>query len=532
VFFLLISDIIRKYFVLFISYQPAKGGLMDTKKSEFRPVSAEEIYQILYPERIGEYFNLEPLAGNTLHEVRLRPIHSGIMPFAVDLSLAIGPVNIKLPLFSAAMDAVSGAEMLIALNEMGGCGIAYRAKYREQMDILARALAKKPFLVDNPKCLRPTQILEDAKDILTTYGFSTIPVVRDDGTLDGVLFTRDVAFKGHLDDPVEKWMMSIDKLKYEKVQTSFDRIKDRLLNEQECNVLPLVDDQFRFQGIYFMKDFFHANPNWHQSRPLVGLAIGVLPEDLDRARTALELGAGVVVIDSSHGNSPAVIGQTASVKKIVGREMAVIVGNVADVDGYLRLAVAGADGVKCGIGSGSICTTSLVTGAGFPRFTLIRELLCARQELVRRGQNAPVIIPDGGINGPGEMAVALAAGGSAIMAGKWLAGASESLSAVQYGTHDGLVRYWGMASRQAIKKRLSDRYGRQKIAPEGVEGWVEYRGPLRKWIGEDIELVQGGLAHIGAENIICAHEIGIKNPHIFCRFTAVGERQNNIRVKE
>lgn len=281
-----------------------------------------------------------------------------------------------------------------------------------------------------------------------------------------------------------------------------------------------------------MKDFFQANPNWHNGRPLVGLAIGVLPEDLERVKTALELGAGVVVIDSSHGNSPAVISQTAAVKKIVGRQLAVMAGNVADVDGYLRLAAAGADGVKCGIGSGSICTTSLVTGAGFPMFTLIRELFCARLELLRRKQNAPLIIPDGGINGPGEMAVALAAGGSAVMAGQWLAGASESLSAVQYGTHDSLVRYWGMASRQAIKKRLSDRYGRQKIAPEGVEGWVEYRGPLRKWIGEDIELVQGGLAHIGAANTSRAHEIGTTNPYIFARFTAAGERQNNIRVKQ
>lgn len=224
---------------------------MDRKESQRKSVnlnalSAAEIYRMLYPERVNDFFNLEPLAGYTLHEVRLRPIHSGIMPFAVDLSVEIGSVKIKLPLFSAAMDAVSGAEMLIALNEMGGCGIAYRGKYREQMDILARALVKKPFLVDNPKCLRPKQILEDAKDILTTYGFSTIPVVREDGTLAGVLFTRDVAFKGHLDEPVEKWMMSIDKLKYEKVQTSFDQIKDKLLNEQECNVLPLVDDQFRF----------------------------------------------------------------------------------------------------------------------------------------------------------------------------------------------------------------------------------------------------------------------------------------------
>jgi IMP dehydrogenase len=238
---------------------------------------------------------------------------------------------------------------------------------------------------------------------------------------------------------------------------------------------------------------------------------------------------GIIVIDSSHGNCPAVIDQTKKIVKIAGGRAAVIAGNIADVDGYYRLALAGVDGVKCGIGSGSICTTSQVTGAGVPMFTLIRELSFAREKMIKAGRPAPAIIPDGGVNGPGEMVIALAAGGDACMAGKWLVAAKESLSCQERGVQNGLVYYRGMASREAIEKRVSDRYGKQKRAAEGVAGGVEDRGPLKTWIGHDLELVQGGFAHAGAKNMEALHVYG-NEPISFVRFTSFGQNQIDTRV--
>jgi IMP dehydrogenase len=493
-------------------------------------MNKDDIYKELY----SFYFNKNnslPVTGFTLNEIKLRPVYSEVTPLEVDLSSYIGGIKLNLPLISAAMDTVSGSEMAKTLSEVGGCGIIYRHKKPEvQLKWIRDSIDHKFCLVSNPKSLHPDQPLEYAQDILNEFGFSTIPVVYDDNVLAGILFTKDIAFKGHTSEPIKNWMKPFHELKTESIDASYERIKDRLLNEQECSVLPVLDKDKKFKGIYFMKDFFQANPATHNGRPLVGMAVGVHESDLERVSEALKLGVGIIVIDSSHGNCPAVIEQTKKIVKIASGAAAIVAGNIADIDGYIRLAEAGADAVKCGIGSGSICTTSQVTGAGMPMFTLIRELAYARKKLLAKGLYAPVIIPDGGINGPGEMVVALAAGGHICMAGKWLAAAKESLSFKENGVSGGYIYYRGMASKESIEKRLSDRYGKQKKAPEGVAGGVVYRGPLKSWIGADIELIAGGFSHAGASNIKDLHKL-CEHPMAFVRFTSSGEQQINTRIE-
>ncbi|MDD5071351.1 MAG: IMP dehydrogenase, partial [Patescibacteria group bacterium] len=282
--------------------------------------------------------------------------------------------------------------------------------------------------------------------------------------------------------------------------------------------------------IYFMKDFFVADPAVHKGKPLVGIAIGTEKSDLERAKQALEMGVGIIVIDSSHGNCPPVINQAKAVVEMSGDLAAVIAGNVADIDGYYRLAQVGVHGVKCGIGPGSICTTSQVTGAGMPMFTLIRELDFIRRKLKSKGEHAPVIIPDGSVEGPGDMVIALAAGGDACMSGKWLVAAGESLSCRENGVdNEGFVKYWGMASARAIKARMARSRYQGKTAPEGVEGRVKHRGPLKTWIGGDIELIQGGFAHAGAADLASLHEFG-NRPIAFVRFSSAGQEQIRTRL--
>ncbi|MDD5031605.1 MAG: IMP dehydrogenase [Patescibacteria group bacterium] len=490
----------------------------------------EDVYVEMYPELFRGGGLTGPVKGYTLREIRLRPVFSKVNPLGADLSSSIGPVKLNFPLLSAAMNAVSGPNMAKAIFEVGGCGIIYRHREIEtQITWLAEVLAHKPCLVSDPKCLRPDQTLEEANNILQEFGFSTIPVVKD-GILVGIIFTGGIAFKKHLYEPVSKWMKPFEELKVEHVDTPFSRIRDRLLEEQECSVLPIVDDGKIFKGIYFMKDFFAADPSYHNGKPLAGIAIGVEKNDLERARQALEMGAGIIVVDSSHGNCPDVISQARAVVKMAHDRAAVIAGNVADIDGYWQLSQAGVHGVKCGIGPGSICTTTEVTGAGVPMFTLIRELDFIRRRMAVKGEHAPAIIPDGSIEGPGDMVMALAAGGDACMAGKWLVAASESLSCQEKGVgKEGFVEYWGMASKRAIKSRVTDSRYKGKTAPEGVEGRVKHRGPLKTWIKKDIELIQGGFAHAGAANLEALHEFG-NQPIAFVRFSSAGQEQIRTRL--
>jgi len=498
------------------------------KDGKYDDPFVQSVYERMYPGMFNQQGLVMPLMGYTYGEARTRPIYTEIAPHEVDLSNQIGPVRLRLPVFSAIMDTVSGPDMGKALSDVGGCCVLWRhPKAEVQLGWAEEVLKHKPCLVADPKCLRPEATLADANEILTKFHFSTIPIVSKSGVLQGILFTGGVAFKKHrLSEPVTERMTPLARLKFVNINVPFEKVRHRLFHEDECSVLPVLGRGGRFKGIYFMKDALAAEPSYHNGKPLVGMGVGVSPEDLERVRLGLELGVGVFCVDSSHGDGLGVIKQAEAIVKIVNGRAAVMAGNIADIGGYHHLAQVGVDAVKCNIGSGSACTTSEGTGVGVPTFTLLREIDFMRQVLLSKGENAPAVIPDGGIDGPGAIAVALAGGGDACMVGKYLVGAQESLSCVERGvTREGMVYYRGMASKPAINARASSsRYGKEKKASEGEEGYVPYRGPLTTWIAEDTELIQGELSHIGARNIAEAREFA-KWPMAFTVFTAAGQRQ-------
>ena len=496
------------------------GSTGTRRQNKKKPISAKDL-QRMYHKEVGEG-GLNAMYA--LSEVILRPTYSEVHPLGVDFSTRLGGVQLSIPMLSAAMDTVTGDTLASVMSEIGGLGVIYRDHNRDtQLGMVSKALNEKWCLISNPEILTPNNTLEDAQYILKATGFSKIPVVLN-GELLGILFMDDIAYRKHPDAKVSEWMESFNTLKKESPKTSFTKIRDRLFNEQNCTVLPIVGKKNLLEGLYFMKDFFSADPSSYGGKPLIGMAVGFDSEDIDRVQEAYELGARVFVLDSSHGNCLTGIKQTTKIRDIVGDDGCVIAGNVADIDGAMRLVDAGAHTIKIGIGPGSICTTSMVTGVGGPQFTTIREIDYMR----RKSSRDFTIIADGGIETTGNAVVALAAGADAIMSGKWFVAASESLA---YQRVPGkMVNYRGMASAGAIADRnAGSRYGRGKTAPEGVEGMVEHKGPLKTWIGKYLENMGAGFAHVGAKNISELHEYG-KHHDNFGLLSSAGIVQNTPRV--
>ena len=494
-------------------------------------ILVDETYQELYPDK--KSYVVLPDEGMSLGEIRLKPVYSELDPFDPSLKTKIGPIELNIPILSAPMDRVTGGQMAGVMFEIGGCGVIYRHPDADvQINWIRKTARIKPCLVSKPRTVLPSDKLGKVWDILEKDDFSTIPVVESDGRLKGIIFTRDISFRGsrnRLDELVSKWMIPVESLKTELVTVDFERVKQRLLNEQQCSTLPVVTGDGMLAGIYFMKDFFVSDPSFFGGSPVVGMAIGAGENDVERAVEGLKAGANVIVIDSSHGSSLTVIEQTERISRLklkLGYDFALISGNVADIDGYYLLGMAGADAVKVGIGSGSICTTSSVTGVGVPMFKALREINYLREKWQKKHGAGPQIIADGGIDGAGASVIALAAGADAVMAGRWLAGAKEALS---YNDGNGFkvvgdkkyVEYRGMASDGAIRERSSYRYGEGKRAAEGTTGYVPYRGALKSWIGKDLELMGGGFAHVGCKTIQELHEFGHWQ-HAFERFSPAG----------
>lgn len=505
--------------------------LLEYSKQEERNWLVNKLMKSMYPDYKPGPGSLLP--KYTLDEVALTDCYSTITPSEADLSVSCGNVNLAAPLLVAPMDTVAGAELGKAAFELGMACIIYRHKKMEtQLQWIEEVLRHRPCLVQKPQILGPNATLEDAADILSKYKYSTIPIVSDNGQLIGILFTKDASFKENADDLVCKWMTPFKQLKRVQNQVSFAEARQRLLTESGCSVLPVVDNKRNFCGIYFRKDCRPAKPMYYNDHPVVGMAVGVKTADIQRVQEGLKLGVSIIVIDSSHGNGPEVIKQAAQIVALAKPYgAAVIAGNVASIDGYLRFAAVGVDAVKVGIGSGSICTTSLATGVGVPMWSLIRECVFAREDLIKEATHAPIIIADGGINNTGQMVKALAAGAHLCMAGKFFAAAQESLAAIASRARAGdLVPYRGMASPGAIRDRSAMvRYGAGKQAPEGVEGLIECRGSLKSWWPEDRELICGGLAHVGAATVSDLQMAG-NQPYIWSLLSAAGQHQMETRV--
>ncbi|MEA2006818.1 MAG: IMP dehydrogenase [Patescibacteria group bacterium] len=500
-----------------------------------------EIYENLYPNIFRLPFVTMPEIGMTLDEIKIMPGYSDILPHEVDLSTTIGNMQLNFPLITAPMSTVTDGLLAIHAGQCGAVGTIFREPSPQiQLDWIEQALNAENCLVGTPKLVRLGDKVATAERILSRHSRSVIPVLTNKGLLSGLVFTDNIAFnEKHAQEPIKKWMVKFQDLKVAYVGTPFAEIKERLIKEPYCNVLPLVDKNRKFYGLYFMKDVLAENQTTFNDRPLVGMSIGASPEDINqRLIPALEMGVGSVVVDTSHGNCKEVLSQTASVLETVAHfakkrditKPTVISGNVADVDGYVKmcmLEVGGAkvDAVKFGIGCGSICTTSNLTGIGVPLFTNLREAAYTKLQLKKSGKYAAAIIADGGIPGTGQAVVALGAGADGVMAGKWVVAFSESISGQKRREGEDYVDYEGMASPEALKKRLDDRYiqkGHRKTVPEGIAGKVLHRGPTRKCMRKDKEAMQIAISHTGAKTISALQTYCNANPRRFYTFSGVG----------
>jgi len=426
--------------------------------------------------------------GLTFDDVLLVPAYSDLKPGEVDTTTRLSRnVTLRVPLVSAAMDTVTEARMAIAMARQGGIGILHRnlsiAEQAEQADMVKRS---ENGMITKPVTCTPDATLAEVEQLCARFRISGVPVIDKDGVLVGIVTNRDMRFESDLSRPVREVMTPMP-LVTAPVNVSKEEAF-RLLAANKIEKLPLIDDAGRLRGLITVKDFTKSEqyPNATKDadgRLVVGAAVGVGEEGIARAQALVEAGTDVIVVDVAQGHSKGVLDTIAKIKANT-RGVDVIGGNVATYEGAKALIEAGADGVKVGVGPGSICTTRVIAGVGVPQVTAIYEAARAA-----RPADVPVI-GDGGLQYSGDIAKAIAAGASSVMLGSLLAGVEESpgelifVHGKQYKSYRGMGSLGAMRNRERGRSYSKDRYqqadvtSEEKLIPEGIEGQVPYRGPL------------------------------------------------------
>jgi len=431
----------------------------------------------------------------TFDDVLLVPDYSDILPNDVDLKTQLtGSLSLNIPLVSAAMDTVTESRMSIALSEQGGIGIIHKNLSNEAQALEVRRVKKyESGIVRDPITIRSDNLVGELIQLTNELKISGMPVV-DDGELVGIVTSRDFRNEQNASAKVAEIMTPKEKLVTAKEGEKLDVIK-RLLQDNRIEKILLVDSDFTLTGLVTLKDInksldFPNAARDEEGRLLVGAAIGIKKDTMDRAEALIKAGVDVLVVDSAHGHSESVLDQIRQIKSHY-KDIQVIGGNVATGEGALALAKAGVDAVKVGIGPGSICTTRIVTGVGVPQITAIAEV---SEALRNKGIS---LIADGGIRFSGDLAKAIAAGGHTVMLGSVLAGTEEAPGQVELYQGRSYKSYRGMGSIGAMSgdQGSSDRYfqdsadANQKLVPEGIEGRVPYKG----WMEEVVHQMMGGL---------------------------------------
>jgi IMP dehydrogenase len=447
--------------------------------------------------------NEMPLAL-TFDDVLLVPQHSTVHPRDVDVKTRLTRrLILNIPLVSAAMDTVTEAEMAIAMARQGGVGIIHKNMNVEQhVAQVDRVKRSESGMILNPITLHPDASLRDAHRLMAQFSISGVPIIEQEGELVGIVTNRDLQFETDLDRPLRD-VMTRERLITVPVGTSLDAA-ERILHEHKIEKLPVVDDAGYLKGLITVKDIFKRRqfPNAakdEHGRLRVGAAIGTRRSDLERAEELVRVGVDVLVIDSAHGHSEAVLDVVSWLKERFPA-VDVVAGNVATREGAGALVERGVDAVKVGVGPGSICTTRVVTGVGVPQFTAIREAVegCAGE--------VPVIA-DGGVRHSGDIVKAIAAGSDTVMMGSLLAGSEESPgeSFLLEGRRFKVIR--GMGSLSAMEEGSADRYFQEgefdgrKLVPEGIEGRVPYKGPVADMIYQLVGGLRSGMGYSGAASL-------------------------------
>tara|TARA_B100000700_G_C14980120_1_gene825947 strand:+ start:60 stop:1514 length:1455 start_codon:yes stop_codon:yes gene_type:complete len=440
----------------------------------------------------------------TFDDVLMVPKYSEILPREVDLSTSITQnIKLNIPLLSAAMDTVTEREMAVALAREGGIGIIHKnLTIEQQCNEIDKVKRSESGMILDPVTIDSHKTLNEALKIMSKYHISGVPVV-DDGKLKGILTNRDIRFETNLNLKVSDRMTN-KKLITVKEGTTLEEAKE-VLQKHRVEKLLVVNNAGDLKGLITVKDilkkqnFPNAATDKH-GRLLVGAAVGIDIDTIERVSELVSNNVDVVVIDTAHGHSKSVMDMTKKIKKNFS-SIDLIVGNVATPEGVESLIDCGADAVKIGIGSGSSCTTRIVAGVGVPQLSSILNSYKIAQK-----KNIP-IISDGGMRYSGDIAKSLAAGSNAVMLGSIFAGTDESPGEMILWEGRSYKSYRGMGSISAMKSGSSDRYfqkGTQnkKLVPEGIEGMVPVKGALSDLVHQLIGGVRSSMGYCGAKNLI------------------------------
>ena len=442
--------------------------------------------------------------GITFDDVLLLPARSDVEPGAADVSTQLTrQIRTNIPVCSAAMDSVTESRLAIAIAQEGGIGIIHRnLPVDAQAMEVGEVKRSEAGIIFDPITLPPTETTGKAMEIMRTYNISGLPIVEEGGRLVGILTKRDLRFHKSPETKVAN-VMTKDRLVTASTETSLEQAKE-ILHREKVEKLLLTDGNGGLKGLITIKDIrkIETFPNASKDdrgRLRVGAAVGVA--DRERAEALVASGVDVLVVDTAHAHSSNVLKAIKELKNLSDTE--VIAGNIATGEGAAELIAAGADGIKVGIGPGSICTTRVVSGVGVPQVTAISEASRAA-----RGSGVPVIA-DGGIRHSGDITKAVAAGAHSVMLGGLLAGVDETPGEVALYKGRSFKVYRGMGSLGAMVagEGARDRYGqrgsssRSKLVPEGVEGRVATRGPLAKVIYQLVGGLKAGMGYCGAHNI-------------------------------
>ena len=465
----------------------------------------------------------------TFDDVLLLPGASEVQPHEVNTGTRLtSDITLNIPILSAAMDTVTESEMAIAMAQNGGLGILHRNMDLEaQVTHVRRVKRFESGMVVNPITILPNAPLEEALALMDRYNISGIPVTEENGKLVGIITNRDVRFADQPDQPVKE-LMTADNLV--KVYNTVDKDEARkLLHKHRIEKLLVVDDSEKCIGLVTVKDieksklYPHATKDT-QGRLRVGAAVGTGEiNGLQRAEAMAEAGLDVVVVDTAHGHSRAVLDTVENIRSSLGNDMQIIAGNVATGDAAKALIKAGANGIKVGIGPGSICTTRVVAGVGVPQLTAIMNVAKACEK-----KGIPVIA-DGGIKYSGDFAKAIAAGADVAMMGSIFAGTDEAPGEVILSQGRSYKSYRGMGSVGAMVKGSADRYFQagttqsNKLVPEGIEGRVPYKGSIGGVIHQMVGGLKAAMGYTGCPTIP-----DMKERAEFVRMTGAGYKESHV----
>src|ERR671933_202276 len=460
----------------------------------------------------------------TFDDVLLVPRHSTTHPKDVDTSSRFTRgISLRVPLVSAAMDTVTESEMAIAMARAGGIGVIHKnMSIDRQAAEVDRVKRSESGMILHPITLTPEATLREANALMMRFKISGVPVVDGDGRLVGIITNRDLQFERDLDRPLRD-AMTKERLVTAPLGTTLEEA-ERILGRNRIEKLPVVDERGVLRGLITVKDihkrrqFPNANKDQH-GRLRVAAALGAGGDFLERARALIDAGVDALVIDTAHGHADGVLRATAEVRERFP-EVQLVAGNVATRDGAAALVERGVDGVKVGVGPGSICTTRVVTGVGVPQLTAIFDAV--------EGAGEVPVIADGGIKYSGDIVKALAAGAACVMMGSMLAGTEESPGEafLLEGRRFKMIR--GMGSLSAMQDGSADRYFQEgelsakKLVPEGIEGRVPYKGPVADVIYQMVGGLRSGMGYVG-----CANVEELRTQTEFVKITPAGLRESH-----